>query len=68
MGDKGEGTGGKGGGNWEWGTPLSTPSFKVGVVFGKVSSKTLLEISSVNVIQRIGLPEWQHCQYNGYQQ
>ena len=26
MGEKGEGTGGKGGGNWEWGTPLSTPS------------------------------------------
>ena len=26
MGEKGEGSGGKGGGNWEWGTPLSTPS------------------------------------------
>ena len=30
VGEKGEGSGGKGGGNWEWGTPLSTPS--VGVV------------------------------------
>ena len=29
MGEKGEGTGGKGGGNWEWGTPLSTPSSKM---------------------------------------
>ena len=29
MGEKGEGNGGKGGGNWEWGTPLSTPSFRV---------------------------------------
>ena len=29
MGEKGEGSGGKGGGNWEWGTPLSTPSFLV---------------------------------------
>ena len=28
MGEKGEGSGGKGGGNWEWGTPLSTPSSK----------------------------------------
>ena len=28
MGEKGEGSGGKGGGNWEWGTPLSTPSPK----------------------------------------
>ena len=26
MGEKGEGSGGKGGGNWELGTPLSTPS------------------------------------------
>ena len=26
VGEKGEGSGGKGGGNWEWGTPLSTPS------------------------------------------
>ena len=26
MGEKGEGSGEKGGGNWEWGTPLSTPS------------------------------------------
>ena len=26
MGEKGEGTGGNGGGNWECGTPLSTPS------------------------------------------
>ena len=26
LGGKEEGTGGKGGGNWEWGTPLSTPS------------------------------------------
>ena len=26
MGEKGEGSGGKGGGNWEWRTPLSTPS------------------------------------------
>ena len=26
MGGKGEGSGGKGGGNYEWGTPLSTPS------------------------------------------
>ena len=34
MGGKGEGTGGKGGGNWEWGTPLSTPSltFKVKII------------------------------------
>ena len=29
MGGKGEGSGGKGGGNWEWGTPLSTPSYKL---------------------------------------
>ena len=28
MGEKGEGSGGKGGGNWEWGAPLSTPSIK----------------------------------------
>ena len=28
MGEKGEGSGGKGGGNWEWGTPLSTPSLR----------------------------------------
>ena len=28
MGGKGEGSGGKGGGNWEWGTPLSTPSHR----------------------------------------
>ena len=28
MGEKGEGNGEKGGGNWEWGTPLSTPSVK----------------------------------------
>ena len=27
MGEKGEGSGGKGGGNWEWGSPLSTPSY-----------------------------------------
>ena len=26
MGRKGEGSGGERGGNWEWGTPLSTPS------------------------------------------
>ena len=26
WGRRGGGTGGKGGGNWEWGTPLSTPS------------------------------------------
>ena len=26
VGEKGVGSGGKGGGNWEWGTPLSTPS------------------------------------------
>ena len=32
MGEKGEGSGGKGGGNWEWGTPLSTPSIEL-VVF-----------------------------------
>ena len=28
MGEKGDGSGGKGGGNWEWGTPLSSPSIK----------------------------------------
>ena len=27
MGEKGEGSGMKGRGTWEWGTPLSTPSF-----------------------------------------
>ena len=26
VGGKGEGSGEEGGGNWEWGTPLSTPS------------------------------------------
>ena len=26
MGETGEGSGGNGGGNWEYGTPLSTPS------------------------------------------
>ena len=25
MGQKGEGSGGKGGGNWEWGTPCPPP-------------------------------------------
>ena len=25
VGEKGEGSGGKADGNWEWGTPLSTP-------------------------------------------
>ena len=38
MGEKGEGTGGKGGGNWEWGTPLSTPS----EVFGNTCAKILV--------------------------
>ena len=33
MGEKGEGTGVKGGGNWEWGTPLSTPSVMVERLF-----------------------------------
>ena len=28
MGETGEGSGGNGGGNWECGTPLSTPSIK----------------------------------------
>ena len=32
MGGKGEGKGGKGGGNWEWGTRLSDPSYLV-VIF-----------------------------------
>ena len=31
MGEKGEGSGEKGGGNWEWGTPLSTPSNLVNI-------------------------------------
>ena len=39
MGEKGEGSGGKGGGNWEWGTPLSTPSFKKMVVVEMVLDK-----------------------------
>ena len=38
MGEKGEGSGGKGGGNWEWGTPLSTPSSIV--MFVSVSLQT----------------------------
>ena len=32
MGEKGEGSGGEGGGKWEWGTPLSTPSYKSSVL------------------------------------
>ena len=33
MGEEGEGSGAKGGGNLEWGTPLSTPSRVVIIIF-----------------------------------
>ena len=29
MGEKGEGSGGKGGGNWEWGTPCPPPQYSI---------------------------------------
>ena len=29
MGEKGEGSGGKGGGNWEWGTPCPPPHLRI---------------------------------------
>ena len=45
MGEKGEGSGGEGGGNWEWGTPLSTPSI-LAVNFYPISARSFTRATS----------------------
>ena len=44
MGEKGEGSGGKGGGNWEWGTPCPPP--QINLFLRKTFKKLLLKNKS----------------------
>ena len=52
VGEKGEGSGGKGGGNREWGTPLSTPSTRSR---GDISSINYVELVDKNTKTEQGL-------------